>query len=310
MPCGTAGAQNVANERRTGSGSGSTQIDGDVRRSGATDHRCVGDVRRLGRGELKWHVPSALAVVGAVELNPETTSSSQCGTRKGARTLGRGIRSCSPRSVGCRCRARGSHPRWEPSERWVDSSLRASSGICFSTTAPRSLCGWDGVCRLFEQLVPVLARHTSTTAHCCFAIWEGYGFDTSMTLPAAVPSDGEERRELDRERQRLREVDAQGNKSIRTALSRVPSFDLPHRRYYLVRGAITASSKIQRPDGEFPQPSDLWWPEDRRWFVGGDTDLDWCYIAGSERLVSAVGAEFRGQTRAVDWKASNAAAGE
>jgi hypothetical protein len=71
----------------------------------------------------------------------------------------------------------------------------------------------------------------------------------------------------------------------------------------------TAASKIERPDGGFPQPPDLWWPEDRQWFVGGDTDLDWCYIAGSGHLISAVGAEFQGRTRPLDWTASNAAAG-
>jgi hypothetical protein len=170
--------------------------------------------------------------------------------------------------------------------------------------------GWQGVCRLFEQLVPVLARHTSTADHCWFAIWEGYGFDTSTTMLAAMPSDDEQRRELERERRRLREDDAQRNNAIRTALSRLPSFDLPNRCYYLVRGSLTAASKIERPDGRFPQPADLWWPEDRRWFVGGDTDLDWCYIAGSDRLASEVGAAFQGQTRAVDWNASNAAAGQ
>jgi hypothetical protein len=131
-----------------------------------------------------------------------------------------------------------------------------------------------------------------------------------MTLLVAMPRDDEERRDVERERQRLREDDAQRNKSIRTALSRLPSFDLPNRRYYLVGGAVTAASEIERPDGKFPQPPDLWWPEDRRWFVGGDIDLDWCYIAGSVRLVSAVAAEFQGQTRAVDWKASNAAVGQ
>jgi hypothetical protein len=143
--------------------------------------------------------------------------------------------------------------------------------------------GWeprrfDGVCRLFEQLVPVLASHTSTPNHCWFAIWEGHGFDR--------------------------------DKSIRTALSRLPSFDLPYRRYYLVCGAVAAASEIDRPGGTSRQPPDLWWPEDRRWFVGGDTDLNWCYIAGSVGLVSAVAAEFQGQTRAVDWKASHAADGE
>lgn len=170
--------------------------------------------------------------------------------------------------------------------------------------------GFDGVSRLFEQLVPLLARQIPTPDHCWFAIWEGYGFATSTTVLAATPRDDQERRELDRERQRLRADDARRNKSIRAALSVLPTFDLPNRRYYLVRGAVTAASKIERPDGTFPQPPDLWWPEDRRWFVAGDTDVDWCYIAGSERLVSAVGAEFRGQTRPVDWKASNAAVGE
>ena len=170
--------------------------------------------------------------------------------------------------------------------------------------------GWDGVCRLFEQLVPRLEEDTSTPERCWFAIWEGYGFETSATLLAASPRDGQKRRELERERQRLREDDARRNTSIRAALDTLPTFDLPHRRYYLVCGAITAASKIVRPDYNFPQPPDLWWPEDRRWFVAGDTDLDWCYVGGSERLVSAVAATFPGQMRRVDWKASNAAVGE
>jgi hypothetical protein len=169
--------------------------------------------------------------------------------------------------------------------------------------------GSDAVCGLFERLVPVLARHTTTRHQCWFAIWEGYGFDTPMTLVAAKASDDEERRELEHELQRLRDDDSGRNKSIPIALSRLPSFDLPNRRYYLVRGAVTAASKSERPDGKVPQPPDLWWPEDRRWFVGGDTYLDWCYVAGSEQLVSAVGAEFQERTRPVDWKASNAAAG-
>jgi hypothetical protein len=170
--------------------------------------------------------------------------------------------------------------------------------------------GWDGVGELFEQLAAILAMHTSTPDHCWFAIWEGYGFDTSMTLFAAEARDDQERRELERERQRLREDDARRNEAVRAALGTLPSFDLPSRRYYLVHGAVTAASKIERPDGEFRQCPDLWWPEDRRWFVGGDTDLDWCYVAGSARLISAVGAEFPDRTRAVDWKASNAAAAE
>ena len=129
---------------------------------------------------------------------------------------------------------------------------------------------WVDVPRLFEQLVPVLARYTSAPDPCWFAIWEGYGFDTSTTFLVAMPSDDEEHRDLERERQHLREDDVQRNKSVRTALSRVPSFDLPDRRYYLVCGAVTAASEIESPDGRFPQRSDLRWLEDRQWFVGGE----------------------------------------
>ena len=170
--------------------------------------------------------------------------------------------------------------------------------------------GFDGVSRLFGQLAGLLAEHTSTADDCWFAIWEGYGFTTWATMLAGAPGDDRERQELDRERRRLREDDARRKESIRAALSVLPAFDLPARRYYLVHGGVTAASKIERPDGSSSQPPDLWWPEDRRWFVAGDTDLDWCYIAGSEQLVSTVSAEFGRRTRPVDWEAANAAVGE
>jgi len=50
--------------------------------------------------------------------------------------------------------------------------------------------GWSGVCGLFGRLVPILAAHTSTPDDCWFALWEGYGFDTSTTLIAAPRRDG------------------------------------------------------------------------------------------------------------------------
>jgi hypothetical protein len=120
-----------------------------------------------------------------------------------------------------------------------------------------------------------------------------------------MPRNENERQELERRRHHLGEDDAQRNDSIRAALSRLPSFDLPNRRYYLVRGAVTAASRIERPGGTSLLPPDLWWPDDRRWFVGSDTDLDWCYIGGSAQLVASVAAEFEGETRAVNWSASN-----
>jgi len=35
-----------------------------------------------------------------------------------------------------------------------------------------------------------------------------------------------------------------------------------------------------------PQPPDLWWPEDRAWFVATDTDLSWLYVGGTTDLTN------------------------
>jgi hypothetical protein len=177
----------------------------------------------------------------------------------------------------------------------------------FRSDEPR---GSAGVSQLFERLAHVLVRHTSTPDQCWFAIWEGYGFTSFSTVYSVRVTDEDERQALEAELQRLREDDARQIRTIEAALRRHPSFDLPGRRYYLVGGAVTAASKIEHPNGRRPQPPDLWWPEDRQWFVGGDTDLDWCYVAGSTRLVSEVGAAFAGLTRGVAWTTTNHAAGE
>lgn len=65
---------------------------------------------------------------------------------------------------------------------------------------------------------------------------------------------------------------------------RVPSLplvDLPHRRYYLYRGSI------QKALGPLPleQSPNLWWPEDRAWFVATEIDYAWTYVGGPRRAV-------------------------
>lgn len=32
----------------------------------------------------------------------------------------------------------------------------------------------------------------------------------------------------------------------------------------------------------------LWWPEDQSWFVAGDSDFAWTYVAGPEALIEAI----------------------
>ena len=170
--------------------------------------------------------------------------------------------------------------------------------------------GWDGTSRLFGQLVPSLTRHTSTPEDCWFAVWEGYGFGTSMTMLAVHPDDDHDPALLEREQRRLREEDRRRHEEARAALSTVPMFDLPHRRYYLVQGAVGAAAEMQAPDGLFPQPPDLWWPDDRQWFVGGDTDLDWCFVAGPRALIADLRSLIPDSTLPVDWTETNLAAGK
>lgn len=58
---------------------------------------------------------------------------------------------------------------------------------------------------------------------------------------------------------------------------------LPARSYILLTGPVTAAPLMAR----YHAPA-LWWPEDRRWAVGGDVDLDSTFVAGDQELISAV----------------------
>jgi hypothetical protein len=173
---------------------------------------------------------------------------------------------------------------------------------------PGDPAGWEGVQLVFAELATLLAQETTTPEACAFAFWEGYGFVTSRTL-VAQQGDGVDPDEVARLRHEAQRADVDRSGEVTAALSLLPIFELPNRRYYLVVGAVEAASRIMRPDGLFPQPPDLWWPKDRRWFVGGDTDLDWCYVAGPLRLIGTIQGVIDWPTRMVAWEQTNADAG-
>lgn len=97
---------------------------------------------------------------------------------------------------------------------------------------------------LAPELVEVLSRHTRTANDCWFAIWNGFG---------AMPDD------------------------VRQA----PLFDLPTRRYYLLRGALGAAGEsiFNEPHRRSPN---IWWPDDLAWCVATEVDLNTTYIGCSE----------------------------
>lgn len=95
-------------------------------------------------------------------------------------------------------------------------------------------------------LIPVLARHTRTTEHCWFGLWNGYG---------------------------------------RWDFDRVPTFDTPGRDEVLLAGTLAEAITPVSLD-EFAELPDLWWPQDRAWCLGGDVDLVSTYIGGSRELIA------------------------
>jgi hypothetical protein len=101
---------------------------------------------------------------------------------------------------------------------------------------------------LVGPVTQILRRHTATSDTCWFAWWEGVGM--------------------------ARERDG-------------PKFEIPGRGYHLWSGELADAVGFTPAPvaGDHWGPS-LWWPNDRAWFVGSDTDLNTTWIAGTGALVA------------------------
>ena len=87
---------------------------------------------------------------------------------------------------------------------------------------------------------------------------------------------------------------------MREGLSGIPTFDLPHRRYYLLNGPIESAPCIESPNGWGPQVPDLWWPEDQAWMVATDTDFDCLYVGGTKSLMEDISTALPNRTDSVE----------
>lgn len=159
------------------------------------------------------------------------------------------------------------------------------------------------VCAIAEMGV----RHTSTPDLAHIAVWEGHGWVGTSTYwieqrpgrGVLVRAAAAIRRRVLQARARRQQLAEQ--RRLVGQLSAIPSFELPNRRYHLLTGPVSAAAGIRSPaDGVEPQMPDLWWPDDRAWFVSTDTDLDFTVVAGSEAFVSELGAAWPG--RAARWQ--------
>ena len=82
---------------------------------------------------------------------------------------------------------------------------------------------------------------------------------------------------------------------------------LPGRSYVLYKGSIDRA--LQSPDPLLDQSPNLWWPDDRSWFVATEIDFAWTYVGGTDRLIGALLADGRleAQPISLDAKADYAA---
>jgi hypothetical protein len=60
---------------------------------------------------------------------------------------------------------------------------------------------------------------------------------------------------------------------------------LPKRNYLLYSGAVDRA--LESPYA-FDQSPNLWWPEDRAWFVATEIDFDSTFVGGDDRLIAAL----------------------
>ncbi len=103
-------------------------------------------------------------------------------------------------------------------------------------------------------LVEALRPHTATPDRCWFCVWDGWG-----------------------------QIDDEG------VTERV---ELPARTYLLSAGPIEGALAPTNLHG-IDQSPNLWWPEDRAWFVCTEVDYAWTYVAGSGRAIADLLADPR-----------------
>lgn len=130
---------------------------------------------------------------------------------------------------------------------------------------------------LARVLVGVLGPHTTTSEECWFAAWEGWGDyrDGSAVLQTIGASPDDAPATLPQGMDREKPVER-------------PTFTLPHRGYYLARGAIAAAVETVYGALWAYQSASIWWPSDRAWCVATEVDFDWTYVGGSTECIAAI----------------------
>jgi hypothetical protein len=181
--------------------------------------------------------------------------------------------------------------RWREVSAWSGLPLRSDSqfyAIALPMIAPALPAPWRGQGPSKGALYPpdaaalaeLLRPHTSTPEQCWFGIWDGYGWESihrltsheegSTVLPDPIPA------------------------PVRYG----PRVRLPNRDYLLYSGSVeSAMESVALAD--MGQTPNLWWPEDRSWFVASEIDLAWSYVGGSHTLIEMLVSNDRIEAQAI-----------
>ncbi|HTW03486.1 MAG TPA: hypothetical protein VMF87_24505 [Streptosporangiaceae bacterium] len=180
--------------------------------------------------------------------------------------------------------------RWAEVAAWSGLPLRPGSqfhSIALPRIRPEREAPWASQGPHRGSLYPpdavilagILRGWTTTPQQCWFGVWDGYGWDgeyltASDETAAAEPVRG----------RRPDPVPGDVRRGSRVRL--------PNRDYLLHRGPVEAALNSVGLGGEH-QVANLWWPQDRSWFVATEIDLAWTYVGGPAGLIGQLLAETR-----------------
>ncbi len=137
----------------------------------------------------------------------------------------------------------------------IPEGFQAYARIMHSTAPYREVETWGSMPgHIAIRPIELLGPHTRTPEECWFGIWEGWA---GLGAPFA---------------------------------SAMPTLVLPGRNYHIMGGRLdeAAESLSDPADLHSHRSPNLWWPEDRSWFVATEIDLAWSFVGGTTACVDSV----------------------
>jgi hypothetical protein len=133
--------------------------------------------------------------------------------------------------------------------------------------------------RELELLAGVLTPHTTTPDRCWWCVWDGYAQLHGSPAVGGVTSTG-----------RAGFVPPTAPGEVLAG----PRVSVPQRSYFLLTGTLADVGDLF--EHLWQQSPNVWWPDDRAWFVATEIDFAWTYVGGTTAAIDAVLAEPKLET--------------